>query len=483
MTKGNNYGFGCYRIDNRIEEHVNSVNRALLNGIRLLDTSANYTDGRSEILIGNVLNDLTSGGKIKREDVVVVTKGGYMQGKNYRFACKKRDGGNPFSDVVEFEEGLWHCISPDYLEDQINRQLYRLDQTGDGGYIDVYLLHNPEYFLNNALKNAVEKDDARKEYYSRIKKAFEFLEEKIKAGTIKSYGVSSNTFAHNSISYDFTSLEKLIEAAGEVSADNNFKVIQLPFNIIESGAYFEKNQNGGSKTVLEFASEKGIEVLVNRPLNSITRNGLVRIADFEYEKFDKEEYLKYLEVAEMMEDDFLREKLQNGNVPAEDFELLNATMITGRTLKNNWEKFGTIEYFNDTIEHFFSHRLNLLVDYFEDRVNDDDLIKQFDRYIKLVFRLLNMTSNFYKESASKRSAYLHGVFDEFLDSGHRNLPLSQKAMLTVSSVPGVSCVLSGMRKEKYVDEALLLKELTQVKKYEKILLKLKEDLSGALNEN
>jgi len=76
MTKGNNYGYGCYRIDNRIEEHVNSVNRALLNGIRLLDTSANYSDGRSEILIGNVLNDLTSGGKIKREDVVVVTKGG-----------------------------------------------------------------------------------------------------------------------------------------------------------------------------------------------------------------------------------------------------------------------------------------------------------------------------------------------------------------------------------------------------------------------
>ncbi|MCE1163835.1 MAG: aldo/keto reductase [Bacteroidetes bacterium] len=483
MTKENNYGFGCYRIDNRIEEHINALGRALSNGVRLIDTSANYTDGRSEILVGNVLNDMLEGGKIKRDEVVIVTKGGYMQGRNYQFARRKRDDGSPFSDVVEYEEGLWHSISPDYLEDQINRQLYRLDQNGKGGYIDVYLLHNPEYYLNYACKNAYEKEDARKEYYHRIKKAFEFLEEKTELGKIKSYGISSNSFPHKSTNFDFTSLEKLLELASSVSSVNNFKVIQLPFNIIESDAYFEKNNCGDTKTVLELASERGIRVLVNRPLNAITQNGLVRLADFTHDKFDRNEFLKYLEVVELMEDDFLREKFRNDNVPENDLELLHAAMVAGRTLKNNWESFGTIEHFNDIVEHYFSHRINLLVDYFEEKVNDDDLIKQFDRYIRLVFRLLNMTSNYYKEFANRRSGYLHSVFDDFLSGEHRDLTLSQKAMLTVSSVPGVNCVLAGMRKEKYVDDVLGIKNASPVKQYDRILSKLREDLLGALMEN
>ncbi len=482
MIKENTFGFGCYRIDNRIEEHNNSLARALSNGIRLIDTSANYTDGRSEILVGNVLNDMIEGGRIKREDVVIVTKGGYMQGKNYQFARRKRDDGSPFEDVVEYEEGLWHCISPDYLEDQINRQLYRLDQTGEGGYIDVYLLHNPEYYLNYACKNAYEKEDARKEYYYRIKKAFEFLEEKVQFGKIKSYGVSSNTFPHKSINYDFTSLEKLLEIASSISSVNNFKTIQLPFNIIESDAYFEKNNCGGTKTVLELAAERGIRVLVNRPLNAITQNGLVRLADFTHDKFDRNEFLKYLEVVELMEDDFLREKFRNDNVPENDLELLNATMVAGRTLKNNWESFGTIEHFNDVVEHFFAHRLNLLVDYFEEKVNDDDLVKQFDRYIKLIFRLLNMTSNYYKEYANRRSGYLHSVFADYLDGAQNNFTLSQKAAKTLSSVPGVSCVLAGMRKEKYVDDFAGIMDSPPVKQYDRILSKLREDLLGALQD-
>jgi aryl-alcohol dehydrogenase-like predicted oxidoreductase len=475
-------GFGCYRIDNRIEEHVNSLTKAILNGIRLIDTSANYTDGRSEILVGNVLCDLIESKRIKREDVTIVTKGGYMQGKNYQFAKKKIEQGNPFTDVVEYEDGLWHCISPDYLEDQINRQLYRLDQSGEGGYIDVYLLHNPEYYLGCARKNAFEKEDARKEYYSRIKKAFEFLEEKVKTGKIKYYGISSNTFPGSSITYDFTSLEKVISIAEEISPDNHFKVIQMPFNIIESAAYFEKNQCGGEKTVLELAEEKGIEVITNRPLNAITPGGLVRLADFEHQKFYKEEYLKYLEVVELMEDDFLREKFQNENLPEKDFELLNATMVTGRTLKNNWESFGSIEHFNDMTEHFFAHRLNLLIDYFEEKVNDDDLVKQFDRYIKLVFKLLNMTSNYYKEIADKRSIYLHTVFDEFLDREQVELTLSQKSILTISSVPGVKCVLVGARKERYIDDILGLARSQPVKHYEKIFSKIKQDISIALKD-
>ncbi len=61
------FGFGGYRVDNRVSEHFNALTKAILNGITLIDTSTNYSEGGSEILIGNVVNDLTGSGKIKRE--------------------------------------------------------------------------------------------------------------------------------------------------------------------------------------------------------------------------------------------------------------------------------------------------------------------------------------------------------------------------------------------------------------------------------
>jgi aryl-alcohol dehydrogenase-like predicted oxidoreductase len=476
MNNISKFGFGGYRVDNRVDEHFNALTKAVLNGITLIDTSTNYSDGGGEMLVGNVLDDLTGAGKIRRENVTIVTKAGYIQGRNYRYAHKKKEQGNPFENVVEYEEGMWHSINPDFLEDQLNRQLLRLDQNNPGGYIDAYLLHNPEYYLAYARLNAYDKTEAQTEYYKRIKRAFEFLEEKVKEGKIQHYGVSSNTFPSKNIMFDFTSLERIYETALEVSQNNHFKFVQMPFNLVESDAYFNRNFSDGRMNVLEYAASKDLKVLINRPLNAITNNGLVRLADFEYEPFIREEFLKFAEVVELLEDDFLREKFANIEITKEDFDLLNASMVFGRTLKNNWDKFGTIEHTNDLIEHFFANRINILIDFFEEKITDDDYNKQFDKYIKIVFRLLNMVSNYYKEFASKRSVFLHGIIDEYLDEAHRKLSLSEKAALIISSVPGVSSVLLGMRKEKYVDDILGITNAEPVKHYEKILNKISEEI-------
>jgi hypothetical protein len=37
-------GFGSYRVDYRVNEHFTAMEYALLNGINLIDTSANYSD-------------------------------------------------------------------------------------------------------------------------------------------------------------------------------------------------------------------------------------------------------------------------------------------------------------------------------------------------------------------------------------------------------------------------------------------------------
>ena len=69
-------GFGAYRIDFRVKEHYEALEYAISNGINLIDTSANYSDGGSETLIGNVLEEMINNGKLLREEIVIVSKGG-----------------------------------------------------------------------------------------------------------------------------------------------------------------------------------------------------------------------------------------------------------------------------------------------------------------------------------------------------------------------------------------------------------------------
>lgn len=472
-------GFGSYRIDNRIEEHFNSLKKAIESGITTIDTSANYSDGRSEILIGNILNDLIENGGLKREDLFLITKGGYMQGNNYHFALKKKEQGIPFQEVVEYDQGLWHCIHPSYLEDQLNRQLYRLDQV-DKGYIDVYLLHNPEYYLKLARKNAYDKEDARKIYYNRIKRAFEFLESKVEEKKINYYGISSNTFPVNSYMTDFTSLEELLYIAEKISRNHHFKFIQLPFNLIESGAFFEKNLRGNTKTVLEYAKEHEFKVIINRPLNAITEKGLLRLADFKAGPFDREELLKYLEVIASMEEDFLTGAESNLYLKPEDFELLKSNYNFSYLLKSSWDRFSSIEHLNDYIEFSFSYRIHGLMDFFDEKVKDEHFINQFDKYIKFVFKVLNLITNYYKEKADIRSKHIHSIIDRHLEKQFHNLTLSQKAILVINSVPGVDCVLVGARKESYVDDVKQVLNTERTKHYYDILSTIKEEVLNEL---
>ncbi|EMO27039.1 oxidoreductase, aldo/keto reductase domain protein [Leptospira interrogans serovar Bataviae str. HAI135] len=79
------------------------------------------------------------------------------------------------------------------MEDQLEYSLKRLGLET----VDVFLLHNPEYFLMDREKHNVPKEKAVKQYYERIKNSFRFLEQKRKEGKILYYGISSNTFPEN----------------------------------------------------------------------------------------------------------------------------------------------------------------------------------------------------------------------------------------------------------------------------------------------
>jgi aryl-alcohol dehydrogenase-like predicted oxidoreductase len=99
-------GFGCYRIADGIDAHRSALQRALEGGINLIDTSANYADGESETLVGKVLANAIESGALSRQAVIVVTKGGYLQGRNYALSQARKAQGQPFSDLVPYADGL-----------------------------------------------------------------------------------------------------------------------------------------------------------------------------------------------------------------------------------------------------------------------------------------------------------------------------------------------------------------------------------------
>ena len=261
-------GFGGYRVDHRSDVHREALREALVSGITLVDTSTNYADGHSEILVGEVVRDVLGRGALRREDLVLVTKAGYVQGGNQREAIRRARAGRPWSEMTEYTPDCWHCIAPDFLADQLTASLDRLALPN----VDVLLLHNPEYFLTDAAHRGVPRDEARAAFYERIRRALQHLEAEVAAGRIGAYGVSSNTFVVPRENEDAVSLERVLENAGP-----GFAVVQLPFNPLETGAR-EPIHTADGRSVLEVAKGAGLGVLVNRPLNAFSGHGLVRFA-------------------------------------------------------------------------------------------------------------------------------------------------------------------------------------------------------------
>jgi len=264
-------GFGGYRIDDRTSEHAAALEKALLAGINLIDTSTNYTDGASERCIGNVL------ARLRREELIVVSKVGYVQGQALALARSREQDGAAFPEMVKYMDGCWHCIHPEFLADQLERSLGRLRVEK----VDIYLLHNPEYFFTDATKRhrSGSLEALREKFYDRIRHAFSYLEGEVRRGRIGFYGVSSNTFVVPASNPEATSLESMWTIAGEVAREHHFAVAQLPANLFESGAMLTQNNVTGNQTALEFAQEHDLSVLVNRPLNAFYRERLVRLAD------------------------------------------------------------------------------------------------------------------------------------------------------------------------------------------------------------
>ncbi len=441
-------GFGCYRIDDGIPQHKQALEKAILSGINIIDTSSNYSDGGSEILVGKVLDNLISKNQIERDQIIVVSKGGYLQGSNLKLGMEREQSGKAFKDVVKCTQDLWHCISPDFLENQITLSLERLQLEK----IDVYLLHNPEYFLTYSIISDPERRE--REYYRRIKDAFIHLEVEVKRGRISYYGISSNTFAEKDSKQNFTSLEKVIAFANEISKENHFAVVQFPMNIIESGGMNNLNQQTQTKSFLQLAGENNLGVLVNRPLNAISKNKLIRLSDYPVtEDRNDDEIFSLIEDLRKQESNLIEKYINYVGLSASEKKNVIECISISIILKSNYSKFDNPGNFNELKSTYLIPRANFAINeigkYYTD---DENVVRALRNYAVTTNILLDSIFSDLAKKKNLENEKFHSTIDKFANSEQIKLSLSQKAILLINSVPEVTTTLVGMKSQNYVDD-------------------------------
>ncbi len=237
-------------------KYSEAVVRAVELGANVIDTAANYRFQRSERSIGRALGELTNTKGFAREEILICTKGGYLpfddapprDVRGYIEETFVRPGIARLEDFV----GGSHCMTPGYLQNQLEQSLRNMDLD----CVDVYYVHNPESQLGSV---------SEEEFYSRLRAAFERLEQNVAQGNLKRYGVATwNGFRVPSEARGYHSLPRMVEIAREVGGESHgFRFIQLPFNLAMPEALVLRNQivDDVEVSTLEASAALGVTVV------------------------------------------------------------------------------------------------------------------------------------------------------------------------------------------------------------------------------
>jgi len=374
------FAFGTQRISDKNLYHIEALKEAIESGVRVIDTAPYYTNGSAQRAVAKVMALFED--EI-RSEIEIVSK--------YNF-----------SDIANLKKDLTETLE--------NLQLHT---------IETFLIDTPESFIYEAIEKKMPRDMMLDSLFEKIFEAFVLLEEEVKDGRIKGYGISSDAFAKDHNAVDFLPYEDLITVANKAALkagneENSFTTIELPINLLERDGIL----------CSAWAKKNGLRILANRPLNA-KKDGLIyRLAEYEEPK----EYFHTLnELLEICENDQLQ-ALYN----------LIEQMDTNR------HKFGFIEEYDSflvaevlphikkTIEKIPSEFLDTLLEY----------IERFLRSYREVvaYESAKMTRTALKE-------YFKGC----------DLKMQECALRFLLEIETIDFIVIGMRKPSYVQEVMALK--------------------------
>ena len=242
-----------------------SVRDAIGAGVNVIDTAINYRCQRSERVIGRVLRSAIDSGQVRRDELVISTKGGFIPldgspphtKEGYQGYLRREFYARGVMRPDEVVAG-GHCIAPGFLRHQVARSLANLGVAT----VDVYFLHCPEQQLDAV---------PYEELLTRLREAFTVLEGRVDAGEIGVYGVATwNGLRTPPGRRNHLALADLVRVATDVAGEgHHFRIVQMPINLgMPEAVRLPTQPLGGDHVVpaLTAAQELGLDTYVSAPL-------------------------------------------------------------------------------------------------------------------------------------------------------------------------------------------------------------------------
>ncbi len=245
--------------DNLVKE---AIKKTIVSGINVIDTAINYRSQKAERTVGKAVKELVETKIVKREEIFISTKNGYItnDGDSKEEFWENIQNTLVKSGIIKSGDisSGYHCMTIPYLQDQLSRSLKNLDLD----CIDLMYIHNAaEGQLQDMEKEA---------FLKKLRDVFQFYEEQRKLGTIRYYGMATwDCFRVPPEHQQYLSLYEIVKLAKEVGGtDNGFRFIQLPYNMYLDQALTQKNQSleENNYSILEASQKLGIGVFTSVPL-------------------------------------------------------------------------------------------------------------------------------------------------------------------------------------------------------------------------
>jgi aryl-alcohol dehydrogenase-like predicted oxidoreductase len=250
-------GIGLYQgeesdlIDARLLE---ILEYALVLGINLVDCAPSYRNRRSEKVLGTFVR------RHPNQDLFISTKGSFVP---FDFSQLVEVENRFVQDLFEkgwirpelFDQEFFQTFDWHYLDHLFANTL----QTISRDYVDVYYLHNPEYFLAKV---------GRQRFIEVMKEVFIWLKKCIEIGQIRAIGIASWHGFFNDSEETTLQLLDFVQLSEDVGIRTYFKFVQVPFNFSQTKALFCKSQvtPSGKVPLVRLAQEQNLTLHSSAPL-------------------------------------------------------------------------------------------------------------------------------------------------------------------------------------------------------------------------
>ncbi|KAJ3124243.1 hypothetical protein HK098_001305 [Nowakowskiella sp. JEL0407] len=433
------FGFGAFRLTDS-HNHQLALSTALSKGINVIDTAFQFLNER---VIGTVLEKLVNSEKLRREEIVLITKAGFASNET------KDSQYRNLKDFVELSNGI-QSFHPTFLEESISNSLKELNAET----IDIFMLDGPERLLS-----AKNKTYSIGKVLDEMRVAFEHLEKEVERGMwIKSAKVCHLMILNPSQDTHHPGHLNLRDILKSSEESENFVAIEYPFNIYENNAIDSEND------ILEIAKSLNLYQFTNRGLNVID-NGMIKKLISGYNQDAETELMQRLSLQfeSVLK---LEADVTTNSVIGPDAIGISAQLIWGQVLADSFNTltenlFALQHYINKTVKPSIdqcSNSISLLAERETSEDFKEYLMNSSKTYQKEIMELCEILESLAKLKLQRTNDDLHKLIALSYPKPYRGkVPqtLQETAIALVGSAIGSrGTMLVGMRDVSYVNNVI-----------------------------